>query len=128
MSIKATTEPMFFPSSGTWRNVPIKSGFTPGIIDYYPEGPGETRPTRDLRTDYDIFQEGMVGRTMPGQDLNLPVLRYPQARLPGQTGFGIGDSFALETQSFGGGLAGQNPMWGALGGLIGAGLGKLFAK
>ena len=45
MSIKATTEPMFFPGSGTWRNMPINTGFgTPGIIDYFPGGPGETRP------------------------------------------------------------------------------------
>jgi hypothetical protein len=56
------------------------------------------------------------------------VLRYPQTRLPGQTGFGIGDGFALGTQPFGGRLAGQNPMWGALGGLIGAGLGKLLGR
>jgi hypothetical protein len=56
------------------------------------------------------------------------VLRYPQTRLPGQTGSEIGDGFALGTQPFGGRLAGQNPMWGALGGLIGAGLGKLFGR
>jgi hypothetical protein len=55
-------------------------------------------------------------------------LRYPQTRLPGQTGSEIGDGFALGTQPFGGRLAGQNPMWGALGGLIGAGLGKLFGR
>jgi hypothetical protein len=56
------------------------------------------------------------------------VLRYPQVPLPGQTGSEIGDGFALGTQPFGGRLAGQNPMWGALGGLIGAGLGKLFGR
>jgi hypothetical protein len=56
------------------------------------------------------------------------VLRYPQTRLPGQTKFEIGDGFALETQPFGDRLAGQNPMWGALGGLIGAGLSKLSNK
>jgi hypothetical protein len=56
------------------------------------------------------------------------VLRYPQVPLPGQTGSEIGDGFALGTQPFGGRLAGQNPMWGALGGLIGAGLGKFFGR
>ena len=56
------------------------------------------------------------------------VLRYPQTRLPGQTGFEIGDGFALGTQPFGGRLAGQSPILGALGGLIGAGLGKFFGR
>lgn len=99
MGIKATTEPMFFPGSGTWKQVPINRGFgTPGIIDYYPEGPGETRP----------FE--------------------PPMSTIGQTGFGLGTGFALGTNPFGGRLAGQSPMWGALGGLIGAGLGKLFGR
>jgi hypothetical protein len=60
------------------------------------------------------------------------VLRYPQTRLPGQTGFGFGDGFALETDPFGGGmvgnLAGKYGLWGGLGGLVGAGLGKIFSK
>lgn len=56
------------------------------------------------------------------------VLRYPQTRLPGQTGFEFGDGFALGTDPFGGGLAGRYGLWGGLGGLIGAGLGKLFGK
>jgi hypothetical protein len=165
MGIKATTEPMFFPGSGTWKQVPINRGFgTPGIIDYYPEGPGETRPWeppfsmgsrmptifggRGPRMDElygyipgadprnaEIFG-GMGPRIderygyIPGADPRNAemVLRYPQTRLPGQTGSEIGDGFALGTQPFGGRLAGQNPMWGALGGLIGAGLGKFFGR
>ena len=103
MGIKATTEPMFFPGSGTWKQVPINRGFgTPGIIDHYPEGPGETRP----------FE--------------------PPMSTIGQTGFGFGTGFALGTNPFGGGLtgnlAGQHPLWGGLGGLIGVGLGKIFNK
>jgi hypothetical protein len=40
---RATTEPVLLPGGG-WKYVPIGGGFTPGIIDHYPEGPGETRP------------------------------------------------------------------------------------
>jgi hypothetical protein len=120
MSIKATTEPMFFPGSGTWKNIPINTGFgTPGIIDHYPEGPGETRP----------FEPPLNGFPSGGYDM---VLRYPQTRLPGQTGFEIGDGFALGTNPFDGGsmgnLAGRYGLWGGLGQLIGAGLGKFFGK
>jgi hypothetical protein len=43
MNIRATTEPLLLPGGG-WTNVPIGRGFTPPIIDHYPEGPGYTRP------------------------------------------------------------------------------------
>ena len=104
MSLHATTEPVFFPGSGIWKQVPIsrRTFGTPGIIDHYPEGPGETRP----------FE--------------------PPMSTIGQTGFGFGTGFALGTNPFGGGLmgnlAGQHPLWGGLGGLIGVGLGKIFNK
>ena len=71
---------------------------------------------------------------IPGYDPDNArmVLRYPQTRLPGQTGFEFSDGFALGTDPFGGGimgnLAGRYGLWGGLGGLIGAGLGKLFGK
>ncbi len=113
MSIKATTEPMYFPGSGTWKQVPIRTGFgTPGIIDYYPEGPGETRPWEP-----------------PFANDPFTVLRTPQTRLPGQTGFEIGDGIALGTQPFGNeSLAGRYGLWGGLGTLIGAGLKNFFGK
>ena len=140
MSIKATTEPMYFPGSGTWKQVPINRGpGTPGIIDHYPEGPGETRPWEppfSMGSRMPTIFGGMGPRIderygyIPGFDQEM-VLRYPQARLPGQTGFEFGDGFALGTDPFGGGimgkLAGQHPLWGGLGGLIGAGI-KAFAK
>lgn len=92
---------------------------TPPIIDHYPEGPGYTRP----------FEPPLSGTSSNVYDM---VLRYPQARLPGQTGFEIGDGFALGTDPFGGGamggLAGRYGLWGGLGGLIGAGLQQLFKR
>ena len=141
MSLHATTEPMFFPGSGIWKQVPIsrRTFGTPGIIDYYPEGPGETRPWEppfSMGSRMPTIFGGMGPRIderygyIPGADPRNAemVLRYPQTRLPGQTGFEIGDGFALGTQPFGGRLAGQSPILGALGGLIGAGLGKFFGR
>ena len=145
MGLHATTEPMFFPGSGIWKQVPINRGRfgTPGIIDHYPEGPGETRPWEppfSMGSRMPTIFGGMGPRIderygyIPGADPRNAelVLRYPQTRLPGQTGFEIGDGFALETDPFGGGmvgnLAGKYGLWGGLGGLVGAGLGKIFSK
>jgi hypothetical protein len=81
---------------------------------------------------FDPFSAGTISGI--GPDINQQmVLRYPQTRLPGQTGFEISDGFALGTNPFGGGgvmdgLAGRYGLWGGLGGLIGVGLGKLFGK
>ena len=72
MSIRATTEPMYFPGSGTWKQVPINRGpGTPGIIDHYPEGPGEKRPweppfSNNIGYDFGLgtnpFGGGLAGR------------------------------------------------------------------
>jgi len=115
MSIQATTEPMFFPGSGTWKDVPINTGFgTPGIIDHYPEGPGETRP-------FEPWQR------FPGP-LTLP--------LPNPTPKQVDPNEIFNPFGFSGGLAGKYmgmgmnnpPLWaGALGNLIGAGI-KLFKR
>ena len=99
---------------------------------------GDPNVTDEMIVDYEMrnkrfdpFGGGTIGGV--GPDINQQmVLRYPQTRLPGQTGFGFGDGFALETDPFGGGmvgnLAGKYGLWGGLGGLIGAGLGKIFSK
>lgn len=106
---------------------------------------GDPNVTDEMIVDYEMREKGLnlpggfggLGPRIderygyiPGADPRNAemVLRYPQTRLPGQTGFGIGDGFALGTDPFGGGLAGRYGLWGGLGGLIGAGLGKLFGK
>jgi len=77
----------------------------------------EVKPIEwDRPTDYEIFQKGIFGGMgpriderygyIPGFDPQM-VLRYPQTRLPGQTGFELGDGFAMGTDPFGGGLAGR---------------------
>lgn len=58
MSIRATTEPVLLPGGG-WKYVPIGGSFTPGIIDHYPEGPGETRPF-EPPFSLDSFGSGIV--------------------------------------------------------------------
>lgn len=70
MSIRPTTETIMLPGGG-WRNVPIGGGFTPGIIDHYPEGPGETRPFEPWFNNTSFSDPEMV-------------LRFPQTRMPGQ--------------------------------------------
>jgi hypothetical protein len=98
-------------------------------IDPLPGQTGSRMPTifGGMGPRIDPFGGGGINGVGPGVNQQM-VLRYPQVPLPGQTGSEIGDGFALGTQPFGGRLAGQNPMWGALGGLIGAGLGKLFGR
>jgi len=99
---------------------------------------GDPNVTDEMIVDYEMrnkrfdpFGGGIINGS--GPDINQQmVLRYPQTRLPGQTGFEIGDGFALGTDPFGGGamdgLAGRYGLWGGIGGLIGAGLQQLFKR
>lgn len=96
---------------------------------------GDPNITDEMIVDYEMrnkrFDPFGGGGTISGvgPDINQQmVLRYPQPRLPGQTGFEFGDGFALGTDPFGGGLAGRYGLWGGLGTLIGSGLGKIFNK
>ena len=93
---------------------------------------GDPNVTDEMIVDYEMrnkrfdpFGGGDINGVGPGVNQQM-VLQYPQMPLPGQTGFEIGDSFALGTQPFGGRLAGQNPMWGSLGSLFGAGLNEVL--
>ena len=110
---------------------------------------GDPNVTDEMIVDYEMREKGLnlpgvfggMGPRIderygyiPGADPRNAemVLRYPQTRLPGQTGFEIGDGFALGTDPFGGGimgnLAGRYGLWGGLGGLIGAGIGALTKR
>ena len=93
---------------------------------------GDPNVTDEMIVDYEMrnkrfdpFGGAVINGVGPDANQQM-VLRYPQVPLPGGTGFEIGDGFALGTQPFGGRLAGQSPMWGALGGLIGAGLNEVL--
>lgn len=88
-------------------------GYIPGRNSTMPTIFGGMGPRIDERYGY-----------IPGFDSEM-VLRYPQTRLPGQTGFELGDGFAMGTDPFGGGLAGRYGLWGGLGGLIGGAIGAL---
>ena len=99
---------------------------------------GDPSVTDEMIVDYEMrnkrfdpFGGGTIGGVGPGINQQM-VLRYPQTRLPGQTGFEFGDGFALGTAPFDGGsmnkLAGRYGLWGGLGQLIGAGLGKFFGN
>ena len=133
MSIQATTEPMFFPGSGTWKNVPIESYFGPGIIDHYPEGPGETRPFEQRFPPFISDPGPRWGE--PGHE---PWQRFPgplTLPLPNPTPRQVDPREIFNPFGFPEGLAGRymnsmggSPVWaGALGNLIGAGI-KLFKR
>jgi len=114
MSIRATTE---------WNP------FTGQIEPIRPAPVMDEIPRR-----WDPFTGRMEPIDRGGSILNIdpfPVLRLPQTRLPGQTGFEFGDGFALGTDPLGGGiinnLAGRYGLWGGLGGLIGGAIGA-FTK
>lgn len=111
MSFLPTTETIMLPGGG-WRNVPIRSGFTPGIIDHYPEGPGETRPFEPWFNNSSSFDPEMV-------------LRFPQTRIPGQKPNEIPlNPGSLNIPTFGG--FGPGPLAIALTGLGGALAGKFL--
>jgi hypothetical protein len=85
---------------------------------------GDPNVTDEMIVDYEMrnkrfdpFGGGVVGGVGPNVNQQM-VLRYPQTFLPGQTGFEIGDGFALGANQFNNKLAGRY----GIGALLEAGL------